>query len=50
MIHNKGWSVVAALSRWSISRDSFDRWRNDEQYKDRLLDLINGLDKKEVEE
>jgi len=49
MIHNKGWSVVDALKRWSISRDSYDRWRKNDVYSDRLLDLINGLEKKECE-
>jgi hypothetical protein len=48
-IHSKGWSVVDALKRWNISRDSYDRWRNDLEYKNRLDDLIGGLTKKEVE-
>lgn len=48
MIHNKGWSVVGALKRWSVSRDSFDRWRKEDRYNNRLLDLINGLDSKGV--
>ncbi len=50
MIHNKGWSVVDALKRWNISRDSYDRWRNSDVYSNRLLDLISGLDSKEIEE
>jgi len=48
MIHNKGWSVVDALKRWNISRDSYDRWRKESIYNDRLLDLINGLERKEL--
>ena len=49
MIHNKGWSVVGELKRWHVSRDSFDRWRKEGKYNDRLLDLINGLDSKEID-
>ena len=48
-IHSKGWSVVDALERWNISRDSYDRWRGDKEYTHRLNDLIDGLDKKEIE-
>lgn len=46
MIHNKGWSVVDALERWQISRDTFDRWRNNSKYHYRLEDLIYGLEDK----
>lgn len=45
-ILNKGWSVVGALNRWGYSRDTYDRWRGDSKYHDRLNDLIDGLDKK----
>lgn len=50
MIHNKGWSVVDALKRWHVSRDSYDRWRKSDIYNDRLLDLIDGLDSKEIDD
>lgn len=49
-ILNKGWSVVDALERWNYSRDTYDRWRADSKYHDRLNDLIDGLEKKEAEE
>ncbi len=45
-IINKGWTVVDALKRWGYSRDSFDRWRSDSKYKNRLNDLIDGLEDK----
>ena len=45
-ILNKGWSVVGALTRWGYSRDTFDRWRSDTKYHDRLNDLIDGLEDK----
>ena len=46
-ILNKGWSVVDALNRWGYSRDTYDRWRKNPKYHDRLNDLIEGLNKKE---
>ena len=50
MIHNKGWSVVDALKRWNLSRDSYDRWRNSSEYIGRLKDLIDGLEQREAED
>jgi len=48
-ILNKGWSVVDALARWKYSRDTYDRWRSDSSYHNRLNDLIDGLEEKEIE-
>ncbi len=43
-IKQKGWTVVDALKRWNVSRDSFDRWRACDRYQKRLNDLIDGLE------
>ncbi len=49
-ILNKGWSVVDALARWGYSRDTYDRWRSDSKYHNRLNDLIDGLERKDSEQ
>lgn len=46
-IVSKGWSVTDALKRWGYSRDTYDRWRADSKYHDRLNDLIKGLESKD---
>ena len=50
MLKNKGWDVQDALNRWGISVDTWQRWRRQDKDINKLEDMINGLEQKEMEQ
>ncbi len=48
MLANKGWKVCDAIERWNITNDTWLRMRKSKKDKNKLTDMIRGLEVKDA--
>ena len=46
MLAKKGWRVCDAVNRWNITNDTWQRMRKNPKDKNKLTDMIRGLEDK----